>query len=130
MASKYTSQFIALPLITCAALCSCREIVFPKPGALQYAFQSSNSLEDIDVSGNKFNGLTTFANLPYVDCFANSDVETKFDIAFLGAQFDTVRALLHSSFFVHYHFRFAPIRIAVSERGTIISSSLTAWSRV
>ncbi|MCJ1444438.1 MAG: hypothetical protein MMC23_004940 [Stictis urceolatum] len=89
MASKYTSQFIALPLITCAALCSCREIVFPKPGALQYAFQSSNSLEDIDVSGNKFNGLTTFANLPYVDCFANSDVETKFDIAFLGAQFDT-----------------------------------------
>lgn len=37
-------------------------------------------------------GLTTFANLPYVFCLsgrANEDVE-KFDVAFLGAGFDTV----------------------------------------
>jgi agmatinase len=39
-------------------------------------------------------GLTTFANLPYVYCLSekrNEDVE-KFDVAFLGAGFDTVSA--------------------------------------
>lgn len=40
-------------------------------------------------------GLTTFANLPYVFCLSdkgNEDVE-RFDVAFLGAGFDTVSSL-------------------------------------
>lgn len=40
-------------------------------------------------------GLTTFANLPHVYCLADVDNEKvePFDIAFLGAPFDTVIAL-------------------------------------
>jgi len=36
-----------------------------------------------------FAGLTTFANLPYVNCLAEGEVE-RYDVAFLGAPFDTV----------------------------------------
>ena len=36
-----------------------------------------------------FLGLTTFANIPYVSCLFDSSVE-KYDIAILGAPFDTV----------------------------------------
>ena len=35
-----------------------------------------------------FSGITTFAKLPWVQCFG-SQKDTRFDIAFLGAPFDT-----------------------------------------
>ena len=46
----------------------------------------------IDIStGSAFSGLTTFANLPYVHCLAGEGRKVqKFDIAILGARFDTV----------------------------------------
>lgn len=44
--------------------------------------------ESIDITGAKFAGLTTFANLPYVHCLDESGSE-KYDIAVLGAPFDT-----------------------------------------
>lgn len=44
--------------------------------------------DDIDiVTGSQFNGLRTFANLPYVNALA--DEEAQYDIAILGAPFDT-----------------------------------------
>ncbi|OBT86991.1 hypothetical protein VE02_04591 [Pseudogymnoascus sp. 03VT05] len=45
----------------------------------------------IDVSGSKFRGLSTYANLPYVHCLsAEKDGEVEeYDIAILGAPFDT-----------------------------------------
>jgi len=71
---------------------SAREIVFPPVAAYGAALQASLSgqLEDIDVAtGSAFVGLSTFANLPYVHCLsADKDIE-KYDIAFLGAPFDT-----------------------------------------
>ena len=79
-------------------LCFAREITFPPVSGFAgeaYQLPFSGSLQsDIDVStGSAFNGLTTFANLPYVHCLSNnSDIE-KYDIAFLGAPFDTVRKL-------------------------------------
>lgn len=77
-------------------------------------------LDDEDISQTKFAGLTTFANLPYVHCLAaddNGDEEEeegeedkkkkkkkkksvgveKFDIAILGAPFDTVSLFLSFS---------------------------------
>lgn len=47
--------------------------------------------DDIDISGSKFLGVSTYANLPYVHCLGgkDEDVET-YDIAILGAPFDTV----------------------------------------
>lgn len=46
----------------------------------------------IDVStDSEFFGLTTFANLPYVNCLNPDETEAgKYDIAILGAPFDTV----------------------------------------
>jgi agmatinase len=46
----------------------------------------------IDVTTNsEFFGLTTFANLPYVNCLNPDETEAgRYDIAILGAPFDTV----------------------------------------
>ena len=46
----------------------------------------------IDVtSDSEFFGLTTFANLPYVNCLKPDETEAgRYDIAILGAPFDTV----------------------------------------
>ncbi|KUI70296.1 hypothetical protein VM1G_06067 [Cytospora mali] len=52
--------------------------------------------DDVDiVTGSQFRGLKTFANLPYVNCFADEKEEEeeaqdqRYDIAILGAPFDT-----------------------------------------
>ena len=45
----------------------------------------------IDVTtDSKFFGLNTFANLPYVNCLSPSTEGKRYDIAILGAPFDTV----------------------------------------
>jgi hypothetical protein len=59
--------------------------------------RSHNSMDDGDIditSGTQFNGLTTFANLPYVNCFVDDEANKQlYDIAILGAPFDTVSIL-------------------------------------
>jgi agmatinase len=69
-----------------------REIVFPPVAAVQSNQILLGQEEKVDiVSGSQFSGLTTFAHLPYVNCFVDSEAEsTPYDIAFLGAPFDTV----------------------------------------
>ncbi|KAJ9225442.1 hypothetical protein DTO169C6_2175 [Paecilomyces variotii] len=76
-----------------ALTCSAREIVFPSVAGI-----SGNShqvpvelTETVDiVTGSQFSGLTTFAHLPYVNCFVDTEAENNtYDIAFLGAPFDT-----------------------------------------
>lgn len=48
-------------------------------------------LIDDEFIGDEFNGLGTFANLPYVNCLSsNEDKGGRYDIAILGAPFDTV----------------------------------------
>ena len=44
------------------------------------------------ITGSDFNGLTTFANLPYSNCFRERG--ESLEIAILGAPFDTVSILL------------------------------------
>ena len=54
-----------------------------------------NDHSSLDISsGSKFNGLNTFANLPYVHCLNKSQAIEAYDIAILGAPFDTVGAPL------------------------------------
>ena len=71
-----------------------REIVFPPvPTPNSYQASFGDRLDDVDiVSDQKFSGLTTFANLPYVGCFDERVEVQKYDVAFLGAPFDTVSA--------------------------------------
>ncbi|GAB1213057.1 hypothetical protein ATERTT37_002206 [Aspergillus terreus] len=47
--------------------------------------------DPVDITTNsQYNGLTTFAHLPYVNCFVDEESDsTPYDIAFLGAPFDT-----------------------------------------
>lgn len=86
-----------------------RDITFPP---IHTAFQNTqfplglNDHGDPDsidiVTGSQFLGLTTFANTPYVSCFIDSEAEQqKYDIAILGAPFDTVRIYIHH--ITHHH---------------------------
>ncbi|OJD26448.1 hypothetical protein ACJ73_02179 [Blastomyces percursus] len=74
------------------------DIVFPPVAAIHgAASQARLGLEDTDtidiVSDSQFYGLMTFANIPYVNCFVDSEAEKqRYDIAFMGAPFDTVCA--------------------------------------
>ncbi|KAK6859775.1 arginase family protein [Apiospora arundinis] len=73
----------------------------PRPPSMTHARQqrpmfgaaySPGSDDDVDVvSGSQFNGLQTYASLPYVNCLSDTEVEKgpKYDIAILGAPFDT-----------------------------------------
>lgn len=82
---------LLLQLIACTLA---RDIVFPpqiplaqhdssyEPGILTPGFSDA---------GSRFVGLSTFANLPYVYCLAeDADEVERFDVAFVGAGFDTV----------------------------------------
>ncbi|GAD97018.1 agmatinase 1 [Paecilomyces variotii No. 5] len=73
--------------------CSGREIVFPSAAGIgDSTYQTPIGLtETVDiVTGSQFSGLTTFAHLPYVNCFIETEVPNRsYDIAFLGAPFDT-----------------------------------------
>ncbi|KAL2394481.1 Guanidinobutyrase [Exophiala dermatitidis] len=97
-ASLASAVFLAL-LPPCLVA---RNIVFPPVAPVQanlndvdspnhsQSYQSSLGLnKDQFLSYNKFAGLTTFANLPWVHCLSKDGDVEKYDIAFLGAPFDT-----------------------------------------
>jgi agmatinase len=68
-----------------------REIIFPPTSGYTSNQALLGGYNDPDISQAKFGGLSTFANLPYVHCLAREGVEVEgFDIAVLGAPFDTV----------------------------------------
>lgn len=73
------------------AMTTAREITFPPTSGFA-SDQAVFGQAGIDITtGSAFAGLTTYANLPHVHCLAGEeeDVE-KYDIAILGAPFDTV----------------------------------------
>lgn len=81
-----------------AALICAREVVFPPVAGIadpvpgQAPLRLDNEAEDeVDLSTDATGGLTSFGHLPYVPCFADKpDQEIdKYDIAVLGAPFDT-----------------------------------------
>lgn len=74
------------------AIANARQISFPPISGFS-SDQAVMGIIEADITQAKFGGLTTYANLPYVHCLApkGEDVE-KFDIAILGAPFDTVRS--------------------------------------
>lgn len=68
-----------------------RDIVFPPQAAYQSPF-GVMPLDEIsngdDISSAKFHGMNTYANVDYVHCLSNDTVQP-YDIAILGAPFDT-----------------------------------------
>lgn len=91
---------MALSVVLMATAALAREIIFPP--VIPDVAQSPLGAMDLDpgvapglsmdISKAKFAGLTTYANLPYVHCLAAEGEEVEpYDIAILGAPFDTVR---------------------------------------
>ncbi|KAJ8119872.1 hypothetical protein O1611_g10513 [Lasiodiplodia mahajangana] len=70
-----------------------REWQFPHALGSSTAQKPLGGLTDDDVDilyGSQFNGLTTYARVPYVNCLSDDEAEgRKYDIAVLGAPFDT-----------------------------------------
>lgn len=77
--------------IAVLAVADARDISFPSVSGFT-SDQAVMGAITPDIHQAKFGGLSTYANLPYVHCLAadGEDVE-EFDIAILGAPFDTVR---------------------------------------
>lgn len=67
-----------------------RDIVFP-PLAVSREPQAvlAHAAGDVTQEWSRYRGLTTFANLPWIHCLAEKEDVSKYDIAFLGAPFDT-----------------------------------------
>ena len=71
-----------------------REITFPSLSGFASDQTVLTGYISPEITQAKFGGLTTYANLPYVHCLAPEGEEVeKFDIAILGAPFDTVSRL-------------------------------------
>jgi hypothetical protein len=89
-------MFILFAPLLLIPLTAARDIVFPQSSGFDQ--QPVFGQNGIDIStGSAFAGLTTYANLPYVHCLAAKDEEIgKYDIAILGAPFDTVSSLFFS----------------------------------
>ena len=103
---------------------SAREIVFPQlsPIAQQSRLASPmDSQEDVFANSNKYAGLTTFANLPWVHCLSKDEDVEKFDIAILGAPFDTGTTARPGA-------RFGPVGIRLGSRRMHPSFSWSAYS--
>lgn len=60
------------------------------PSILGQTYLGGSDFIDV-ATGSEFFGLGTYANLPYVNCLSsNEGDEARYDIAILGAPFDTV----------------------------------------
>ncbi|KAH8889262.1 arginase family protein [Thozetella sp. PMI_491] len=88
---------VVLLLPVLARLGLARQIVFPPVAAIAANGQvplrglDEEIEDDVDLTTDSVGGLTSFAHLPYVPCFApkaDEEIE-KYDIAVLGAPFDT-----------------------------------------
>lgn len=96
-----TKQVIWLAI---TAISAAREITFPPIAGFQHPLGASSEeffLQGggrgaaFDLSHAKYGGLTTYANVPYVHCLAADGVEIEtYDIAILGAPFDTVSSII------------------------------------
>lgn len=78
------------------SLIDAREITFPSISGYASQHVIPQGYNEPDITQAKYAGLTTYANLPYVHCLAPEDHDVEpFDIAILGAPFDTVGRALH-----------------------------------
>lgn len=88
MLSSWSTFQLAFLLSPTASLA--RDIVFPSIDPLQLNLASPRNPSQDEISeADMYAGLTTFANLPWRHCLSPEDHIEKYDIAFLGAPFDT-----------------------------------------
>jgi hypothetical protein len=85
-----------------SAIVHARDITFPPQVPLAHhgsSYDADILTPGFPATSSRFVGLSTYANLPYVYCLAeDADEVEKFDVAFVGAGFDTVRLSLRLVF--------------------------------
>jgi agmatinase len=75
-------------------LTDARKITFPPVSGYSSQQIIPQGFNELDITHDKFAGLTTYGHLPYVHCLAPEGHHVEpFDVAILGAPFDTVRTL-------------------------------------
>lgn len=78
------------------------DVVFPPLSGNERSQKPVTNDDGIDITiGSDFSGLMTFANLPYANCFKALDMDA-YDIAIMGAPFDTVSSPHQLAFPVRY----------------------------
>ncbi|KAF2722724.1 arginase family protein [Polychaeton citri CBS 116435] len=124
-------------------LAAAREVVFPPavPNVQQQQLPLGSARvnqilgkNDVDISTSEFGGLTTYANLPYVHCLAaegEGELE-KYDIAVLGAPFDTGVTARPGARFGPTGIRLGSRRIAAGFAWSVYThrNTFTEWAKV
>lgn len=84
------------PLVLPTSVCAHQ---FAAYGGNQIPFwaHSDAAVDEIDLSTYDFGGIGSYAHVPMADCFVKDDSSEPFDIAILGAPFDTVRSSIRLS---------------------------------
>jgi agmatinase len=84
-----------LSVCTCGLSAAAREITFPPVAPVLQQYSGGGQQDPVSLGAKpdvaefeKYSGLTTFANVPWVHCLSEGPVDG-YDIAFLGAPFDT-----------------------------------------
>lgn len=122
-------------------LAHCREIVFPPaagfthgPGQLPLRLDSETGDDDVDLTTDAMGGLTSFAHLPYVPCFAAKpdDEIDKYDIAVIGAPFDTATSFRPGARFGPHGIRDGSRRVRPPHSWNIYSkkNSFEEWAKI
>ena len=100
------SMVFSLRVIVLLNLYNCafaRDIVFPPIAGVDFYQAPLDLKNDVDiVTGSAFSGLSTFANLAYISCFEDKPDIEKYDIALLGAPFDTVSTSIPISYILFF----------------------------
>lgn len=130
-------------LLLLVSLGDARDIVFPPtfgidrlPAQIPIRPQQGGSESDddeIDLTTDAMGGLTSFGHLPYVSCFdtTKSDVG-KYDIAVLGAPFDTATSYRPGARFGPHGIRDGSRRIRGPHSWNLYSgrNSFEEWARI
>lgn len=91
--------------------------------------------DDIDLTTDAMGGLTSFAHLPFVPCFAadrTDDEIDKYDIAVLGAPFDTGTSFRPGARFGPHGIRDGSRRVRPPHSWNVYSgrNSFEEWARI
>ena len=127
-------------LLSLFSLGNTRDIVFPPvfgidhlPGQIPIGRQSESD-DDIDLTTDATGGLTSFGHLPYVPCFDSKTDEGigKYDIAVLGAPFDTATSYRPGARFGPHGIRDGSRRIRGPHSWNLYSgrNSFEEWARI
>lgn len=132
-----------------------RDIVFPPVSGISHTVPGQRPLnllletnaddeddddDDIDLTTDAMGGLTSFAHLPFVPCFAaaragevnDDDQKDKYDIAVLGAPFDTGTSYRPGARFGPHGIRDGSRRVRPPHSWNVYSgrNSFEEWARV